>query len=127
MHWTGATTILVIWKLVVGPGQRMLVRYVPQAMVRLIRWTLLTIFVASLATAVLVRSDGYTGVAMEGGKYFVTYKSTRYEVERNEFEQTRWRDRVNGISIATMMISLFSFIGFELVRFGSGRHTAGGT
>jgi len=61
-------------------------------------------------------------VAMEGGRYFITYKSTRYEVDRNEFEKTRWRNRVNGTSIATMMISLFSFIGFESVRFGGGRH-----
>jgi hypothetical protein len=91
-------------------------------MVKLIRWSLLTIFLASLATAVLVRSNGYTGVAMEAGKYFVTYKSTRYEVDRQEFEETRWRNRVNGIAVATMMISLFAFIGFESVRFGGGRH-----
>jgi hypothetical protein len=91
-------------------------------MVKLIRWSLLTLFIASLATAVLVRSNGYAGVATEGGKYFVTYKSTRYEVDRQEFEQTRWRDRVNGVAVATMMISLFAFIGFESVRFGRGQH-----
>ena len=91
-------------------------------MVKLIRWSLLTVFVASLATAVLVRSNGYTGVATEGGKYFVTFRSTRYEVDRHEFEQTRWRNRVNGVAGATMMISLFAFIGFESVRFGGGRH-----
>lgn len=91
-------------------------------MVKLIRWSLLTVFVASLATAVLVRSNGYTGVATEGGKYFATYKSTRYEVDRQEFEQTRWRNRVNGVAVATMVISLFAFIGFESVRFGGVRH-----
>lgn len=91
-------------------------------MVKLIRWSLLTIFFASLATVVLVRSNGYTGVATEDGTYFVTYKSTRYEVDRNEFDQTRWRNRVNGIAVATMILSLFSFIGFESVRFGGGRH-----
>lgn len=90
-------------------------------MVMLIRWSLLAIFVASLATAVVVRSNGYTGAAAEGGKYFVTYKSARYEVDRNEFEETGWRNRVNGIAVATMMVSLFLFIGFESIRFGGGR------
>jgi len=93
--------------------------------VKLIRWSLLTIFVASLAMAVSVRGNGYTGVATERGKYFVTYKSTRYEVDRGEFERTRWRNRVNGVAVATMMVSLFSFIAFESVRFGGGRHTTG--
>jgi hypothetical protein len=91
-------------------------------MVKLTRWCLLTVFVASLATAVLVRGNGYTAVAAEGGKYFVTYRSTRYEVDRQEFEQSRWRNRVNGVAVATMMISLFAFIGFESIRFGGGRH-----
>src|SRR3954449_11436834 len=100
----------------------MLVWDVPQPMVNLIRWSLLTVFIASLATAVLVRSNGYTGVDAEGGKYFVKYKSTRYEVDRQEFEQTHWRNRVNAVAVATMMISLFAFIGFESIRFGGGRH-----
>jgi hypothetical protein len=88
----------------------------------LIRWSLLSIFFASLAMAILVRSNGYTGVAAEDGKYFVTFKSARYEVDRNEFEQTRWRNRVNGVAVATMMLSLFSFIGFDSVRFRGVRH-----
>ena len=91
-------------------------------MVKLIRWSLLTIFFASLATAIMVRSNGYTGVATESGKYFVTYKSIRYEFNRQEFEQTRWRNRVNGVAVATMMISLFAFIGVGSVRFVGGRH-----
>jgi hypothetical protein len=88
----------------------------PRAVVSLIRWSLLTIFAASLAIAVSVRSNGYTGVATENGKYFLTYKSTRYEVDRNEFEQTRWRNRITWIAASAMMISLFTFIGFESIR-----------
>jgi hypothetical protein len=96
---------------------------VSQTMMTLIRWGLLTLFAASLATAVMVRSNGYTGVATEEDKYFVTYKSTRYEVSREEFEQTRWRNRVNGIAVWSMMLSLFTFIGFESVRFRGGSRT----
>jgi hypothetical protein len=96
--------------------------HVPRVMVNLIRWSLLVIFVVSLATAVTVRSNGYTGVESEGNNYYVTYKSTRYEVSHEEFEETRWRNRVNGIAVASMMISLFAFIGIESVRFGGRRH-----
>jgi hypothetical protein len=90
-------------------------------MVTLIRWSLLSVFVASLATAVLVRSNGYTGVAAENGKYFVTYRSARQEVDRQAFEETRRRNRVNGIAVATMIVSLFAFIGVESARFAGGR------
>ena len=70
---------------------------------------------------VMVRGNGY-GVAAEGGMYYVTYKSTRYQVAHDEFEQTQWQNRVNGIAVATMMVSLFAFIDIESTRFGSGRH-----
>lgn len=79
------------------------------------------IFVASLATAVVVRSNGYTSAASEDGKFFVSYKSARYMVDREVFEETRWRNRVNGVAIVTMLLSLFAFIGFESIRRGGGR------
>jgi hypothetical protein len=95
--------------------------YVPQATMRLIRWSLLTIFVISMTAAVIVRSTGYTGVVSESGRFFVTYRSSRYEVSREAYEQARWRNRVAATAAVTMMVALFAFIGIELVRLG-GRH-----
>src|SRR5437764_11753842 len=94
------------------------------AMANLIRWCLFTVVVTSVATAVVVRSTGYTGVSTEAGKYFVTYKSARYEVSRDDFERTRRRDRINGVAVMCGMFSCFAFVGFESVRFRGRPHVA---
>lgn len=92
-------------------------------MMALIRWSLLAVFVTSAATTVFVRSDGYTPVEAEDGRYFVAYKETRHAISRQEFEEARWRYRVNAGAAATMVISLFAFIGLQWARFSGVRRS----
>jgi len=85
-------------------------------MLKVIWWFLLLIFLISTATAVTIRSTGDTGAVAENGRYFVQYRSTRHEVTREEYDQTRRRNHVAEIAAATMMISLFAFIGIHSLR-----------
>jgi hypothetical protein len=92
-----------------------------QVVLKFVLWLLLGIFVASTITAVTVRITGYTGVAIENGRYFVRYRSTRFEVTRREYEESHWRDRVGSIAAGTMMVSLFAFIGLNCLLRTAGR------
>lgn len=89
---------------------------------RVIRWILLMIFIVSVTTAIAVRGSGYTGVIAENGKYFKIYKSARYEVSREEYEHTRWRDPVAFGAVAIMVLSLLVFITIESRSSRGGRH-----
>ncbi|HYE17622.1 MAG TPA: hypothetical protein VEA69_04215 [Tepidisphaeraceae bacterium] len=90
-------------------------------MLRVVRWTLLTAFVASVVTAVGVRQSGYTRASLEDGRYYASYRSTRDEVSAEEYERIWWRDRITQGAVFTMTLSLIAFAGLESVRFGGSR------
>ena len=88
---------------------------------RYVRVLILLIFVASLITLVAFPSTGDTSTETSGGKYYTLYRSTRTEATREEYAHARARIRAAGITSATLMISLFGFIGLETVIFTNRR------
>jgi len=86
--------------------------------IQLIRWFLIALV---LAAAIIVRGSGYSGATSDGGKYYVSYKSTRYEVTRAEFEHVRFDNRVSTTAISAIAISLF-VLGWESIRSGGKRN-----
>ncbi|MCA9647550.1 MAG: hypothetical protein H6816_07475 [Phycisphaerales bacterium] len=88
---------------------------------RTLWWTLLLVFLLSCTTMVTVRSTGYTSVAAEDGKYYLQFRSSRFETTREEYEDARWHGVVSGVAAATMFCSLFAFIGLESVRYRARR------
>lgn len=99
------------------------IRYLLLAMMLFVRATVLTVFIASIATTVTLRSPG-DSTEVEGGRYFVRYHQLRYEITREQYEDNgklMWRGRASGIAGVAMFVSLFSFIGIEATRFG-GQH-----
>lgn len=90
--------------------------------IQLIRWFLIALIFAAAATAIIVRGSGYSGATSDGGKYFVSYKSMRYEVTRAEFEYVRFHNRVSTAAISAIAISLFVLAGWESIRNGGRRN-----
>ena len=90
--------------------------------IQLIRWFLIALIFAAAATAIIVRGSGYSGATSDGGKYFVSYKSTRYEVTRAEFEYVRFHNRVSTAAMSAIAFSLIVLIGWESVRSGGKRN-----
>ena len=80
---------------------------------RLLRWLALAVFLASAATAVAVRSSGWTDAGSEGGRHYLYYRSTRVEVAADLYERTRRRDRIAWVATAAMMSSLLAYIGIR--------------
>ena len=91
--------------------------------IQLIRGFLVALIFAATATALMVRGSGYTAATSEGGKYFVSYKSTRYEVTRAEFERVRFHNRVSTAAICAIAISLIALAGWESIRCGGRRNS----
>jgi hypothetical protein len=60
-----------------------------------------------------IRHTGYTGVAVENGKYYLLHRSLRYETNRVEYEETQWHDRISDTTVVTMGLSLLGLIGME--------------
>jgi hypothetical protein len=75
-----------------------------------IRWILLAIFLGSVTVAVFVRSTGYSGVFAKDGKYYLTYKSMKFETSRERYEDAKWRNPLVLTATTIMMLSLFAFI-----------------
>jgi len=90
--------------------------------IQLIRWFLIALVFAAAATAITVRGTGYTGITAEGGKYFVRFKSTQYEVTRAEYEHVRFHSRVSTAAICAIAISLIVLGGWESIRSGGRRN-----
>lgn len=91
-------------------------------MVKFIRWILLSVFFCSVVVLLLVHPSVSTPATIENGKYVIFYRSTRYEVSRQEYEtlraETQADSRQNAVMMlatATMMISLFFFVGFDRI------------
>ncbi|HEX5241637.1 MAG TPA: hypothetical protein VFW23_00135 [Tepidisphaeraceae bacterium] len=90
--------------------------------IQLIRWFLIALVFAAAAAAIIVRGSGYSGATSDGGKYYVSYKSTQYEVTRVEFEHVRFHNRVSTAAISAIAISLFVLAGWESIRSGGRRN-----
>ena len=85
----------------------------PLVALRLLRWLALAVFLASAATAVAVRSSGWTDATSEGGHYYLSFRSTRVEVPADLYERTRRRDRIAWVATAAMMSSLLAYLGIR--------------
>ena len=62
------------------------------------------------------RSTGWGGVDEVSERYFVRYRSTRFEVSREEYEETRRRGRITDLAAVALMASMFGLIGIEQLR-----------
>jgi len=78
---------------------------------RVIRWTLILVFILSTTVAVIVRSTGYTGVESDQGKYYVTFKSMRYEVSEQQQQEIYRRDRISWTAALLMISSMLALGG----------------
>jgi len=87
--------------------------------IQLIHWFLIALV---LAAAIIARGSGYSGATSDGGKYYVSYKSTRYEVTRAEFENVRFHNRVSTAAISAVVISWIALGGWESIRSGGRRN-----
>lgn len=112
---------------VTGPVERPLARRrrsigISDSAIQLIRRFLVALIFAAAATAMMVRGTGYSSATADGGKYFVSYKSTRNEVTRAEFEHVRFHNRVSTAAISAIAISLIVLAGWESIRSGGRRN-----
>jgi hypothetical protein len=85
-------------------------------MLRALFWISLGVFVASTGVLLAIRSPGYTSTASENGKYYVAYRSTRYEVTNEEYESATFRIGASEICCFVMLISLFGVGGVHTLR-----------
>jgi hypothetical protein len=83
---------------------------------RIIWWTLLGLFVVSTCVTLTHRISGYTNASMDNGHYFASYRSTRYEVTKEEYDRVRFRDPLSFYAGMAMILSACGLGGLEKLR-----------
>jgi hypothetical protein len=82
---------------------------------------LATAFLISAATAVAVRGSGWS-TRMENGKYYLSFKSDRYETTAEEFNRTEHHNRIAGWAVFCMFASAGGFIAIEAINYPRGHN-----
>jgi hypothetical protein len=80
---------------------------------RIIRAILLALFLLSVVTVIAVRTTGCTATAMENGKFYLCYRSQRFETTPEEFANARLRGRIVFAAAGAMIVSLALFIAIQ--------------
>lgn len=88
---------------------------------RIVWWTILLAFVVSTGVTLTHVTSGYTGATTENGRYFASYRSTRYEVSKQEYDQISYSDPLARWSGAVMFLSACGIGGLDKLRRPGGR------
>jgi hypothetical protein len=96
------------------------------AIMRIVWWTLLGLFVVSTCGTLTHRMSGYTNASIENDRYFASYRSTRYEVTKEEYERVKFRDPLTFDAGMAMIFSACGLGGLEMLRRSRGRDRATG-
>lgn len=87
---------------------------------RIVWWTLLVVFAVATCVTLANPMSGYSHASMENGRYFVSYRSARYEVSKEEYDRVKFRDPLSFCAGMAMILSACGLGGLEQLRRSGG-------